>query len=182
MGGVRPSSRLRAGPRRALGVDGGDVVQRHPSGTVRVVGRRCAALRRLTWHHDRPSPSGSTGAERIEDADRDVLETLLEFAVHDLGRGGSARILVFRPALCRHRGSSSPPEPPALDVRRVSDLTPLRHLSPDGRRRGDRRRRRAAPARGPTRPSATSVAESKSCGRCATRRATATASTTRRPP
>ena len=109
---------------------GATVVQRHPSGTVRVVGP-FGVLRfvGLTWHHEPPLAQWiDSVAERIEDADRDVLETLLEFAVHDLGARGIGAILVFRP------GCEPPsllelrlPEPPALDVRRVSDLTPLRH-------------------------------------------------------
>ena len=78
---------------------GATVVQRHPSGTVRVVGP-FGVLRfvGLTWHHEPPLAQWIDAvAERIEDADRDVLETLLEFAVHDLGARGIGAILVFRP-------------------------------------------------------------------------------------
>jgi len=60
--------------------------------------------------------------------DRDVVEVLLEFAVHDLGARGTGATLVYRPD-----GDPGPtfelrlPTPPALDVRSPFDLAPLRH-------------------------------------------------------
>jgi hypothetical protein len=109
---------------------GATIVQRHPSGSVRVVGAH-GVLRwdGLTWHHEPPLGSWidavtAGGAHR----DRDVLEVLLEFAVHDLGARRIGAILVHR------AGSDAPtsievrlPPPPPLDIRRPSDLAPLRH-------------------------------------------------------
>jgi hypothetical protein len=109
---------------------GATIVQRHPNGAVRIVGA-FGVLRwdGLEWHHEPPigtwidavAACGSFG-------DRDVLETLLEFAVHDLGARGIGAILLYRadvsaPSMVELRL----PPPPPLDVRRPSDLAPLRH-------------------------------------------------------
>jgi DNA integrity scanning protein DisA with diadenylate cyclase activity len=109
---------------------GATIVQRHPSGTVRVVG--AFGLLRwngLGWHHEPPlAPwidavvaSGAAG-------DRDVLTALLEFAVHDLGALGIGALLIYRPD-----GEPGPtfeeplPEPPPLRIRTAFHLAPLRH-------------------------------------------------------
>ncbi len=106
------------------------VVQRHPSGVVRIVGP--FGVHRwdgIGWHHeplvaswiDAVSACGAHG-------DRDVIETLLEFAVHDLGARGIGATLVYRP---NPRLVSSFEErlliPPPLRIGRASDLAPLRH-------------------------------------------------------
>ena len=109
---------------------GATLVQRHPAGAVRAVGVfgviRWDGLR---WHHEPPI---STWVDAVAacgvHGDRDVLETLLEFAVHDLGSRGIGATLVYRP------GDEPGPDfetrlsvPPPLNVRRPSDLAPLRH-------------------------------------------------------
>jgi hypothetical protein len=106
------------------------IVQRHPSGSVRIVGTH-GVLRwdGLSWHHEPPistwidsvTACGSYGGA-------EVLTLLLEFAVHDLGARGIGAILVFGPD---HAAPSMIevrlPTPPALDVTRPFDLAPLRH-------------------------------------------------------
>jgi hypothetical protein len=106
------------------------IVQRHPNGSVRIVGAH-GVLRwdRLTWRYEPPlstwidavTACGAYGGVR-------ELELLLEFAVHDLGARGIGAILLFRP------DESAPstievrlPTPPPLDIRRPFDLAPLRH-------------------------------------------------------
>jgi hypothetical protein len=106
------------------------IVQRHPSGAVRIVGAH-GVLRwdGLTWHHEPPI---STWIDSVTacgaDAGADALELLIEFSVHDLGARGIGAILVFGPS------TSSPtvieirlPTPPPLDITRPFDLAPLRH-------------------------------------------------------
>lgn len=109
---------------------GATVVQRHPSGIVRVVGS-FGVLRwdGLSWHAE--PPIGSWLDEVVacgEHGDREVIEQLLEFAVHDLGARGIGAILLYH-ADVTSPGTIEPrlPPPPPLDVRRASDLAPLRH-------------------------------------------------------
>ncbi len=109
---------------------GATLVQRHPSGAVRVVGP-FGVLRweGLTWHHEPPLAGWIDSIAACHQlGDRSVLETLLEFAVHDLGARGVGAILVYRPdgdpdGLFEVRL----PSPPPLDVKRAFDLAPLRH-------------------------------------------------------
>jgi hypothetical protein len=109
---------------------GATVVQRHPGGIVRIVGP-FGVLRweGLRWQQEPPVAEWIDSIAAMTDLhDRSVFETLLEFAVHDLGARGVGALLVYRP-------SDAPagdfqlrlPEPPALDVRQPSDLAPLRH-------------------------------------------------------
>ena len=109
---------------------GAVVVQRHPAGAVRVVGE-FGVLRwnGLTWHHE---PLVQTWFDLFTackpSGDANVLETLLEFAVHDLGRAGIGATLVYQPdqrltASFDHRL----PAPPQLQICRATDLAPLRH-------------------------------------------------------
>lgn len=111
-------------------VMGAVVVQRHPTGTVRVVGD-FGVLRwnGMTWRHE---PLVSSWLDVVEacttPADRPVIETLLEIAVHDLGSRGIGATLVHGPdeslaASFEHRL----PTPPPLEVRHATDLAPLRH-------------------------------------------------------
>jgi hypothetical protein len=109
---------------------GGTVVQRHPAGAVRVVGR-FGVLRweGYGWHHEPPL---STWIDTVTTCpahgDADVLASMLEFAVHDLGSRGIGALLIYRAD-----GSSGPsveerlPTPPPLDIRRPLHLAPLRH-------------------------------------------------------
>src|SRR5256886_5148362 len=106
------------------------IVQRHPSGTVRVVGS-FGVLRwvELAWHYE---PPVSTWIESVTAppfvGDRDVLEAMLEFAVHDLGSWGVGSLLVYRPS--PEPGPAVEerlPTPPPLQIRTASHLAPLRH-------------------------------------------------------
>jgi hypothetical protein len=106
------------------------IVQRHPSGAVRIVGE-FGVLRwdGLSWHLEPPvsawidvfSACGIAG-------DAGVMEALLEFAVHDLGSLGIGAILIYRPS-----GEPGPVVeerlslPPPLQIRTALHLAPLRH-------------------------------------------------------
>lgn len=106
------------------------VVQRHPAGTVRIVGD-FGVLRwnGADWHHEPPISSWvDTVTACAVHGDRDVLETMLAFAVHDLGARGVGATLIYRPSnepgpLVQERL----PRPPPLDICRPFDLAPLRH-------------------------------------------------------
>src|SRR5262245_6706951 len=106
------------------------IVQRHPAGSVRVVGQ-FGVLRweGYTWHHE-PPLRGWIDAVTAGPApgDPDVLAALLDFAVHDLGSMGIGALLVYRPDV--DPGPSVEerlPSPPALQIRRPFHLAPLRH-------------------------------------------------------
>jgi DNA integrity scanning protein DisA with diadenylate cyclase activity len=106
------------------------IVQRHPSGAVRVVGAfgvfRWEGLR---WHHEPPVASWIDALTMCAShGDPEVLEAMLEFAVHDLGSMGIGSLLVYRPdpapgPVVEERL----PVPPPLEIRRASHLAPLRH-------------------------------------------------------
>jgi hypothetical protein len=106
------------------------VVQRHPAGSVRVVGS-FGVLRwdGLSWHHEPPIGSWIDAVTASEAyGDFDVLKAMLEFAVHDLGSLGIGSLLIYRP----HDDPGPPveerlPTPPPLRIRRASHLAPLRH-------------------------------------------------------
>jgi hypothetical protein len=106
------------------------IVQRHPTGSVRVVGT-FGVLRwhGFTWHHEPPVGSWIDAVTASPDhGDPEVLEALLEFAVHDLGSRGVGSLLIYRPG-----GDAGPPVeerlpiPPPLQVLRAPHLAPLRH-------------------------------------------------------
>jgi hypothetical protein len=112
------------------GVLDATIVQRHRSGRVRVVGR-FGVLRweGFSWHHEPPVDSWIDDiTDREAHGDREVLEAMLEFAVHDLGSAGIGSLLVYRP-----HSEPGPaveerlPTPPTLEVRRAAHLAPLRH-------------------------------------------------------
>ncbi|HEX4218770.1 MAG TPA: diadenylate cyclase [Acidimicrobiales bacterium] len=106
------------------------IVQRHPAGSVRVAGR-FGVLRweGLSWHYEPPvstwidivTASGAHG-------DPNVLQAMLEFAVHDLGSLGIGSLLIYRPD-----GEQGPwveerlPTPPPLRIRYAPHLAPFRH-------------------------------------------------------
>jgi hypothetical protein len=107
------------------------IVQRHPAGSVRVVGD-FGVLRweGTTWHHEPPVRSWiNTVTACPEHGDPDVLEAMLEFAVHDLGSLGIGALLIYRP----DNDTPGPPveerlpPPPPLRMRRATHLAPLRH-------------------------------------------------------
>jgi hypothetical protein len=105
------------------------IVQRHPAGPVRIVGN-FGVLRweGLNWHHEPPVSTWTKAMGVQTHGDPEVLEALLEFAVHDLGSLGIGSLLVYR---------ASPelgpvveerlPAPLPLQIRRASHLAPLRH-------------------------------------------------------
>jgi len=106
------------------------IVQRHPAGPVRVVGR-FGVLRwqGFNWHHEPPVSSWiDTLTASPEHGDPEVLEAMLEFAVHDLGSRGIGSLLIYRPD-----GEPGPPveerlpTPPPLRIPRAPHLAPLRH-------------------------------------------------------
>ena len=106
------------------------LVQRHPTGTVRIVGG-FGVLRweSLRWHHEPPVSSWIDAVTACGvHGNPDVLEALLDFAVHDLGATGLGSLLVYRP-----NGHDSPPveerlpAPPPLQIRKPTHLAPLRH-------------------------------------------------------
>jgi DisA bacterial checkpoint controller nucleotide-binding len=112
------------------GVLGATIVQRHPTGSVRVVGD-FGVLRwnGLDWHLEPPvarwleviTPSDSHGNPK-------VLQAVLEFAVHDLGSRGIGSLLVYRTG-----ADEGPvveerlPTPLPLRIRKAAHLAPLRH-------------------------------------------------------
>jgi hypothetical protein len=106
------------------------VVQRHPSGVVRVVGEQ--GVHRwdgYSWHTE---PHVSTWMEAFGACaapdDHDLVETLLEFAVHDLGARNIGATLVFRADPARIGVESRLPTPPPLTITNPTDLAPLRHV------------------------------------------------------
>jgi hypothetical protein len=104
------------------------IVQRHPSGPVRVVGS-FGVLRwqDFGWHHE-PPVSSWIDAFSASAGDPRVLEALLEFAVHDLGSRGIGALLVYRPdPEPGPRVEERLPTPPPLRVREASHLAPLRN-------------------------------------------------------
>lgn len=112
---------------------GATIVQRHPTGSVRVAGP-FGVLRwepvGLIWRLEPPLKDWiDTVTASADHADPKVLAALLEFAVHDLGSRGIGAILV-------HRTEGIPseagverrlPRPPLLQIQRPSALAPLRH-------------------------------------------------------
>ena len=109
---------------------GAVVVQRHPTGAVRVVGPQ-GVLRwnGLDWRLEPPlSTWGGALTGPGSNGDATVLTALLEFAVHDLGSRGIGATLVYRP-------TEGPPPfvqerlptPPPLQITRATALAPLRH-------------------------------------------------------
>lgn len=110
---------------------GATLVQRHPNGTVRVVGT-FGVLRwdGLNWHHEPPISSWIDSLGACDGrGDREVIQNILEFAVHDLGARGIGAILVYRleaddPPAYEVRLSTPPP----LHIMTPSNLAPLRHV------------------------------------------------------
>jgi hypothetical protein len=110
---------------------GAMVVQRHPSGVVRIVAP--AGVFRwdgTRWQHQ---PLVSTWIDTVGacalHGDREVLQTLLEFAVHDLGARGIGATLVYRPDETLEASFDRRlAEPPPLHITRPADLAPLRHV------------------------------------------------------
>lgn len=110
---------------------GGVVVQRQATGPVRLVGD-FGVFRwdGLSWHHE-PTVTGWIDAMCAFGSpdDQHVLETLLEFAVHDLGARGIGATLVYRPdKSLRTSFDVHLAPPPPLRITHLADLAPLRHV------------------------------------------------------
>ncbi len=106
------------------------IVQRHPDGFVRVVGRfGVLRWRGFSWHHEPPVSSWIDALTvSPEHGDPEVLEAMLEFAVHDLGARGIGSLLIYRPDdEPGPRVEERLPAPPPLRIRRAPHLAPLRH-------------------------------------------------------
>ncbi|HEY6533903.1 MAG TPA: diadenylate cyclase [Acidimicrobiales bacterium] len=107
---------------------GATIVQRHPSGIVRVVGT-FGVFRwdGLDWRHE-PLVTHWIDGLAVDDDDRKVLHKLLEFAVHDLGARGIGATLIHRadPDLDQGREQRLG-TPPPLRITRPLSLAPLRH-------------------------------------------------------
>ena len=110
---------------------GGVLVQRHPSGVVRLVGEP-GVLRHdgIDWHHEPPLDGWLDAAVgHGEHGDVDVLTHLLDLAVHELGARHVGALLVYRPH-SGPRGSVGEvrmDEPPPLNLMNPADLAPLTH-------------------------------------------------------
>ncbi len=107
------------------------VVQRHATGPVRIVGDfgvyRWDSLR---WHHE---PTLGAWISELCSAGpgqaHTVIETLLEFAVHDLGARGIGATLVHRPDESQTSSFDvRVAPPPPLRITHQADLAPLRHV------------------------------------------------------
>lgn len=112
------------------GVFDATIVQRHPIGSVRVVGK-FGVLRwqGYGWHHEPPVESWIDSVRASsEHGNPEVLEAVLKFAVHDLGSRGIGALLIYRPdAEPGPPVEERLPTPPPLRIRRASHLAPLRH-------------------------------------------------------
>jgi hypothetical protein len=106
------------------------IVQRHPTGVVRVAGDfGVMRFEGLAWHHE---PPVATWVDMLTagtfSGDPDVVEAILRLAVHDLGSMGIGALLIYRP-----HGEPAPsveerlPTPPPLRIRTASHIAPLRH-------------------------------------------------------
>lgn len=109
---------------------GGHIVQRHPSGLVRVVGPAGVVRKDITgWHHEPPLGAWLHEAPGFEQAGSlTMLGRLVDFAVHDLGARRIGALLVHHPTgelAVTHEQRL--PVPPALRIDRPHDLAPLRH-------------------------------------------------------
>jgi hypothetical protein len=110
---------------------GGVVIQRHPAGLVRVVGTfGVFRWNGREWQHQ---PLVSSWIDTVNACslfgDRDVLQTLLEFAVHDLGARNIGAVLVYRPDRSLEASFDQRLAlPPALRITHPADLAPLRHV------------------------------------------------------
>ncbi len=123
-----------AGSERDLGVIarvmGATVVQRHPTGPVRVVGD-FGILRwdGYSWYHQPPVSRWIDVMQTCSTAsDVNLFHTLLEFAVHDLGAVGIGALLIYRGHDTEGPGVEHRlPAPPPLRIDEPIHLAPLRH-------------------------------------------------------
>ncbi len=106
------------------------VVQRHPSGWVRMVGP-FGVLRThgLEWQYERPIGSWIDESSTCEvTAVPEVVQALLTFGVHDLGAQHIGALLIYRPDdLEGPQVEERLPTPPELNIRIPFHLGPLQH-------------------------------------------------------
>jgi DNA integrity scanning protein DisA with diadenylate cyclase activity len=106
------------------------IVQRHPSGVVRIVGA-FGVLRweGLAWHHEPPVAALVETVTTAEfTGDPQVVEAMLRFAVHDLGSMGTGALLIYRPVDDPPTSLEERlPSPLPLRMRTATHLAPLRH-------------------------------------------------------
>ncbi len=78
---------------------GGLIIQRHPTGQVRIFGPRgVVRWDGIRWHHDAPLDAWvSRLAEVADDLPFDRIRPLLRFAVHELGGRRIGATLIWRP-------------------------------------------------------------------------------------
>ena len=109
---------------------GGVLVQRHPSGVVRVVGPFGVVRADVAgWHHEPPLGAWIDGLPGcLEHGQRTVLGRMLDVAVHDLGARRIGALLILHPDGHLAGGHELRlPTPPELHVERPHDLAPLIH-------------------------------------------------------
>lgn len=109
---------------------GGLIVQRHPTGVVRVVGPSGVIRHDVTgWQHEPPLRALLDAVPGCrKEGGITVLGRILDFAVHDLGSRGVGSFLIMHPTgelSVAHEQRL--PVPPALRIDRPHDLAPLRH-------------------------------------------------------
>ncbi len=114
-------------------VSGAMMVQRHPSGDVRLAGSfGVARWDGLGWHVAPPVTSWLAWAScGIDGPGSDVVQQLLQFAVHDLGAASIGTLLVYgltESERAAARLERRLPAPPPLNIARPADLAPLRHV------------------------------------------------------
>jgi hypothetical protein len=106
------------------------IVQRHPAGSVRIVGP-FGVLRwdGFSWHHERPARTWIDAvAVSAPHGNAAVIEDVLKFAIHDLGSMRIGALLIYRP-----HDDPGPtveerlPTPPPLRITTATHLAPLRH-------------------------------------------------------
>lgn len=108
---------------------GATVIQRHPSGVVRIAGSfGVARWDGIGWHVEPP-----VGAWLINTCQAvlhpGVSEQLLWFAVHDLGAAGIGAMFIAAPSeLSGSAFERRLPPPPPLSITRPEMLGPLRHV------------------------------------------------------
>lgn len=109
----------------------GVMVQRHPSGSVRLAGP--FGVVRSTpggWQHQPPVDRWLDAVKVCSTAEqRRILTRLLRFAVHDLGSRRIGALLVVHPGTPDPlRYESRLPSPPRLSVLQPVNLAPLQHV------------------------------------------------------
>lgn len=109
---------------------GATVVQRHPSGIVRLAGEfGVYRWNGMYWHHEPRIQSWIDAVPTGPDDDRMVVAKMLYFAIHDLGANNIGATLIYRAGTDGAGAYEARlPKPPPLKVRRPADLAPLRHV------------------------------------------------------